>query len=565
MRLINKTVLSIAVLVLGTFFTGCNESAWDKHVNASELFEGTLMEAIDADPDLSVFAQLLRQTGYDNLLAASGSYTVFAPVNSAWSTVDTDNVDQLVKIIGSMIVYKTFFSDNPELYQVVTSLNGKNIFYNSESETFNGASITRGDIETANGALQVTDKVLERRDNIWEFLSRKTNFNQFIFINSLNSQIMDEEKSIALGVDENGLIRYDTVWMQVNSFLDQYPIHREDSIYTYIVVENAGFNMLYNKYKPYLNLGTANAAQQFSSDSITRFNVCQDFVFKGIHDITTVDSLENVDGMKVPVKDVQISEVYNASNGRVYVINQSNIPLREKIKPIKIEGEDFNRAHDAYYVFTRYKRWASGERDVVLSSGATQSDSLWRKVPLAPDTIVKKDSVASKTYFINSGLVANVANFYIEYKTKVKSANYDVYYVAYDDIADHFDHSYTNFGVYKVTQKLFASMPGAEPLRRGSPNSSAEVVNNYLGATRCFVGEGLAGYHELTKLKQRDLVVTTQIIDETKTAALPDVMTVPRTGEMTLWLTNTAVTNQASRQGLLFLDYILLVPRITEE
>lgn len=565
MRLINKTALLFAALVLGTIFSGCNESAWDKHVGGSETFEGTLMEAIDDDPDLSVFAQLLRQTGYDNLLAASGSYTVFAPVNSAWSTVDTSDENQLVKIIGSMIVYKTFFSDNPELFEAITSLNGKNIFYNPETKTFNGASITRGDIEAANGALQVTDKVLERKDNIWEFLSTKTTSNQFIYINSLNTQVMDEEKSIALGVNEEGLIRYDTVWMQVNSFLDSYPIHREDSIFTYIIVENTGFDMLYNKYKPYLNLGSANAAELYSSDSITRFNICQDFVFKGIHDITTVDSLENVDGMMVPVKDVQINEVYNASNGRVYVINQSNIPLREKIKPIKIEGEDFIRAHDAYYVFTRYKRWASGERDVVLSSGATQEDSLWRKVPLAPDSVVRKDSVASRTYYINSGLVANVANFFIEYKAQVKSANYDIYYVAYDDIASHFDHSYTDYGVYKVTQKLFASMPGSEPLRRGSANSSAEVVNNYLGATRCFVGEGLAGYHELTKLVQRDLVVTTQIIDQEKTDPLPDVMTVPRTGEMTLWLTNTAVTNQASRQGLLFLDYLLLVPRITEE
>jgi hypothetical protein len=201
-----------------------------------------------------------------------------------------------------------------------------------------------------------------------------------------------------------------------------------------------------------------------------------------------------------------------------------------------------------------------------MSSGETQSDTLYRR------TTGLKDSVASKTYFVNGSLVANVANFYIEYKANVNSANYDIYYVAYDDIADHFDPTYTRYGVYKIIQKLFISMPQNKALTRGAITSDAGVtntsgvMNNYLGNARCFVGEGKAGVMQLTKLKQWDLepANATQVVSS-PVSPLADVMTVPKTGTLTMWLCNTARSNTASRQGLLFLDYILLVPRITEE
>ena len=90
------------------------------------------------------------------------------------------------------------------------------------------------------------------------------------------------------------------------------------------------------------------------------------------------------------------------------------------------------------------------------------------------------------------------------------------------------------------------------------------VVVTCLGELRCFVGKTKAGIHELTKLKQWDLQASTQIIDAPVNSISAEIMTVPRTGTMTMWLCNTARSNTASRQGLLFLDYILLVPRITE-
>lgn len=552
---IARSLIMLPVFALSILMTGCFETAWDDHAGQDALLKSNLVEAIGTQAELSTFSSILKKTGYDKVLETPNSFTVFAPKNGAWAGIDTSNVDNLRKLVGTLVVYKSYYTTDDELLQSVKSINGKNIFYDAETETFNGAKITSADIRTANGVIQITDKVVERRSNIMEYISSKSDFSQYQYINSLNTKVMDPDKSVATGV-VGGKIVYDTVWKNQNKFLEKYALDNEDSVYTYVVVENDGFNLLYNKYKSYFRMES-----EVKTDSATRFNVCQDFVFKGIVDITKFDTLTNVDGVKVPVKGAQIvAGPYNSSNGRVYVIKESNIRLKDKIKPVLIEGEAFNKAYDASLVFTRYKRWARGERDIAMSCAETQTDTLYRR------STGVKDSVATKTYFINSGLVANVQNFYIEYKAKVNSANYDVYYVAYDDIADHADPTYTNFGVLKIVQKLFVSMPGAKTLAHGITDNTRGVANNYLGESRCFVGEGKAGVHELTKLKQWNLVPTTQLLPTDGTGPTnADVMSVPKTGTLTMWLCNTARSNTSSRQGSLFLDYILLVPRITEE
>jgi len=552
-KYIFKNIFILPLIAISLLMTGCYESIWEDHVEKEKLLNSNLMEAIGMKSELSTFASLLKKTGYNLVLEQGNSYTVLAPTNTAWTGIDTTNVDQVRKLIGSLIVLKSYTTKDAQLYKSIETINGKNLFYDNDTQTFNGAKIVTADINVSNGIIQIMDKVVERKNNIWEYLSENVQYSQYNFINSLNTKVMDPAKSVAIGVEAStGKTKYDTVWTNINSFLKKYPLDNEDSVYTYIVVENSGFDLLYNKYKNYFNMSTP-----AKTDSTTRFNVCQDFVFKGIVDITKFDTLTNIDGVKVPFKNVQISKSYNTSNGRVYVINASNIKLKEKIKPIYIEGENFTNATDVNFVFTRYKRSARGERDITLSSGEAQNDTLYRKLTHV------RDSIVSKTYFINSGFVANYANFHIEYKAKVNSANYDVYYVAYDDIADHFDYTYTSYGVYKVIQKLFMSLPGASPLKF---NSGRIVANNYLGDNICFVGQGKAGgVKELTKLKPYNLVAATQIVSTPITTAGSDVLTIPTTGDLTMWLCNSARSITASRQGLLFLDYILLVPRINEQ
>jgi uncharacterized surface protein with fasciclin (FAS1) repeats len=555
-----KYFFILPLLAISFLMTGCYESTWETHVSNDIYSKSNLTEVIAQKPELSTFYEVLKKTGYDQFLTSANSFTVFAPKNDAWASIDTTNAEQLMQVVSTLIVYKSYFTDMPDLYKSLKSIKGKNIFYDPATRTFNGAQIDTTanycNLRASNGVIHETDKVVELRYNIWEYLSTKTSSNQFNYINSMSHQTMDMTKSIAIGIEPNGKTKYDTAWITVNNFLKSYPIDNEDSLYTYVVLENDGFDALYTKYKPYFQMITP-----AKTDSATRFNVCQDFVFRGNYDITQFDTLTNVDGVKVPLKNIVIKDSYLTSNGRVYVVNGINVPLKNKIKPIRIEGENFNRAADANYVFTRYKLWASGQRDIAFAGGESQADTLYRR------TTGIKDSIVSKTYFINSNLVANTPNFFIEYKAKVNSTNYDMYYVAYDDNVSDADPTYRNYGVYRVIQKIFVSMPGGLPLTWGITDNTRGVANNYLGEGRCFVGQGMAGVKELTKLKQMNLVATSQLVDYTTpiTTANADVMAVPSTGTLTMWLCNTARSVTASRQGLLFLDYILLVPRLPVE
>lgn len=560
MQTTTKNIRFILILILFNWsLTSCNESAWDLHLGNENTENKTLLGVVAGKPELSVYYSLLKKTGYAQVLENPNGYTVIAPMNAAWSGVDTSNTENMTKIIGMTIVYQAYFTDNDKFYSSIKSVSGKNIFFDETNNTFNGAKLISTDIPAKNGVLHIADKLIDRKENIWNYLTTLSGYDQVDYLLGLNQKIMDTQKSVSIGVYPDGKTKYDTIWTNVNAFLKSYPLDNEDSVFTYVILQNTGFDLLLDKYYPYFKLSTT-----FKSDSLTRMNVCQDFVFKGDVDITKMDTLVNADGVKVPLKGAVVSESFSASNGKVYIINQSNIRLKDKIKPIRIEGEKYLSSSNSSYVFTRYKKWASGERDIVLSCSETQIDTLWRKKPLIAGGIPLRDSIASKTYSISANLLSNVANFYIEYNAKVNSANYDVYYVAYDDIPDHADPTYTSFGVYNVTQKLFASMPGSKKLSRGSSVSAAEVINNYLGNTTCFVGETKAGVHELTKLKKWSLVETTQLINAPVTAADADIMVVPQSGTMTLWLCNTARSNASSKQGLLFLDYILLVPRISE-
>lgn len=540
-------------------FTQCHESVWDNHIGESKTSTQNLLTVIKAQPTLSIYYDMLMNTGYDKVLERGNGYTVLAPKNQAWEHIDLSNHDLVVEILGMTIIHQGYFTDNQRMYMDMKSISNKGIRYDSESDSFNGVHLIDPDISASNGVLHITDGIIERKLNIWEYIAPKLEFKQVQYLLSQNLKEMDMEKSVAVGVYPDGKVKYDTIWTNTNTFLSQYPIDNEDSTYTYVVVENSGFDLLYNKYKPFFRLPTG--AQ---TDSLTRFNVCKDFIFSGIIDIHDVDTIINFDGVKVPLDASMIVETYEASNGRVYVLSQSNIKLKDKIKPIKIEGENYLSSSDNQYVFTRYKRWASGERDIVVASAESQADTLWRKVSPNPDIPPQRDSIVSKTYFVHSSVVANIANFYVEFAAEVHSTEYDLYYVAYDDIPDHFDHSYTSYGVYKVTQKMFISMPGNPKLVRGSTESSAEVMNNYLGRYSCFVGETYAGMHELTKLSKWSLEPVSQLIDKPLTTPDADVVSVPQAGQMTLWLCNTARSTTSGRQGILFLDYILLVPRISE-
>lgn len=85
----NKQLTLIALLVI--LFFGCKkEDLTGKYARPTWL-AGKLYTQIMTKPELSTFAELIKIAGYDTIIDVSGSYTVFAPSNEAFTAYFKDN------------------------------------------------------------------------------------------------------------------------------------------------------------------------------------------------------------------------------------------------------------------------------------------------------------------------------------------------------------------------------------------------------------------------------------------------------------------------------------------
>src|SRR5688572_4687940 len=93
----NIILLLLLAVVLGGLTAGCKK--WDDHNALSDPDAGQdLFQRIQSMPELSTFAELLTKTGYNQLIASSKNYTVFAPVNEALASLDPSVLNDTAKL-----------------------------------------------------------------------------------------------------------------------------------------------------------------------------------------------------------------------------------------------------------------------------------------------------------------------------------------------------------------------------------------------------------------------------------------------------------------------------------
>jgi uncharacterized surface protein with fasciclin (FAS1) repeats len=106
--------LAILALIV-TFFCRCiNDPEEDEKYKRPDWLAGKVYTQIKEQPELSTFAKCVELTGYDTLINISGSYTVFAPNNEAFSiyfqnhpeynSVEDIPITELTKIVKYHIV-----------------------------------------------------------------------------------------------------------------------------------------------------------------------------------------------------------------------------------------------------------------------------------------------------------------------------------------------------------------------------------------------------------------------------------------------------------------------------
>ena len=356
-----KIKYTLWLLVVAVFaFTSCKDELWNEHYNTEQNTSTvTLMEAIDAKPELSKFAEILRKTGYDKVLASSQTYTVWAPTNDALAAgIDTDTLERFVKNHIARFNYST--ADLVVKNSVrIRMLNGKGNTFSSLNGivTFGDANLIQKDFVTKNGVLHTIDHQVNFFQNTWENIKSITGLDSISkYLTSFDEYLFDAASSTEIGTSPQGIV-YDSVFLYSNNWLSKYGrLQLEDSVYTMILPDETAWNEAYSRVKTYFKTyGEMTASttttktfkpKSISSDSVQRVHtiqtIVQDLIFRGKLETFPPDSLvstnRNVFYQPAYLFDGAIK--IPTSNGLIYKTSRlKHNPLQSFHKRIVVEAE----------------------------------------------------------------------------------------------------------------------------------------------------------------------------------------------------------------------------------
>ena len=330
-------------------FTACTDT-WESHyqpkpeLNASE----TLWELIEADPELTKFAEFAKATGYDEVLSQNRFYTVWAPVNDAEFFVGKENLDW-AEVSDSMLeVFKYEFIENhiADYNHTATGTMSKNLvkMLNGKYNGFNGttgdyifknAAVTQANIAAKNGLLHKTADNAIFTANIWEQLDKESSISLLNgFLKSYNEIRFDEFNSVQ-GPTVNGQVTYlDSVINEYNEWFGRIgQLNREDSSYTMFAPTDKAWAEAYEQAKTYFVYDEATADRDSLQDVITKDFMVRHLVFSNTLQKSPTDSLvsyysyfrpEVFKGEDLEKLYANLVETKELSNGTLHIVDSYN-------------------------------------------------------------------------------------------------------------------------------------------------------------------------------------------------------------------------------------------------
>ncbi|MBV4355985.1 fasciclin domain-containing protein [Pinibacter aurantiacus] len=458
MRSTTKYILLVALIAV-TGMWSCKK--WDEHnaVKQQSLNE-TLLDQINKNASLSKFSEYLTKTGLDKVLSSSKNYTVFAPVNEALAALPaavTNDTAKLKAVLQNMIASQQFFTSNATDSIRVAMLNGKRVFFYNKK--FDDANITQADIFVRNGVLHIIDKAISPLPNVWDYVvSSKDVYAQNAYIASLNFLLQDPSKAELDSINPitgDSVYKPNTGMVVVNTFKTKVSdIANEDSLFTYIILANSGFNSEVDRTKPFFKSSVASVATNNAS-----FFVVKDLAISGLYTPSNLPAaLLSKFNVHVPISPSKIIESHKVSNGIVYVLSDAACDLSEKIPALKVEGEN--------------------------PGSIANADNKYTTKIFFRDRMNTLTGVPFKDIYLNLG--SSGANYYVDYFTNgLFTAKYKVYWVAFNDktISGQGDDPY---GTDSTLQQILQVGDYARPF---APSLDVQVAVKPRNYNEVYLGE----------------------------------------------------------------------------
>lgn len=221
-----RTILSVIMLLL-VFVTGCN-NPWDDIVSNPEKIDQNFWDDVKSDSELSMFVNYMEENEIDTIFQQNKPFTVFVPKNAAieeYMTTEVVDTNLLKYHISEFFIQSVHTSG----IRKIRTLNNKLAQF---EKTINGAYFD-GNIVVfesplyKNGKYFILEKVAEPKPNLYEFFAINNRVLKD-YIDSQDSIVLDQERSVPIGFDEDGNTIYDSVSIVYNSFYEDYfPVNEE--------------------------------------------------------------------------------------------------------------------------------------------------------------------------------------------------------------------------------------------------------------------------------------------------------------------------------------------------
>ncbi len=337
-------VVSLALLLINPACT----DIWDKHYNEEsfDLPDKSLYQVILEKPGLSVFSGMLKKEGYDKILSASQAYTVWAPVNEALQGIDTADADLVRQIVRNHITRSRITTSGFDT-RSVRMLNGKIVNFINESGwySFAGKEVSEINIPAKNGLLHVVEGYAPYFSNLWEYIGKTPGLDSLKnYIYGESKNIFDPVNSVEIGVNTEGQVIYDSVFVNSNKILEQLgAIDIEDSIYSVIMPNNDAWGEAYGRIVNYFNF-PENAGGVIRQREQSRWTLVQDMFFRGYVSPSSLPEKlvsTNGNGFYNPGYLFANTEMDSLSNGLSFVTGK--MPFADTsswYKEIRIEAEE---------------------------------------------------------------------------------------------------------------------------------------------------------------------------------------------------------------------------------
>lgn len=119
-------------------------------LNSAHAQDGTVVDVVKSNEEVSTFAELLEETQLPELLNQEGPFTVVAPTDEAFQKMEVDT-DQLKE-------------DPEQLQNLVVSHLFRGEVASDEVEPNMGVKVKEGDVKADNGVVHVVEDVVQVQD-----------------------------------------------------------------------------------------------------------------------------------------------------------------------------------------------------------------------------------------------------------------------------------------------------------------------------------------------------------------------------------------------------------------